>query len=189
MHDDDLIKPEILDVRGIAESNLFNIEQVDLKFSNGQQRTFERLKPGKRQAVIIAAMQDADTILLVKEYAVGTESYEIGLPKGLVDAGETLVQASNRELQEEIGMKADKIEYVMDVVLAPNYMSHSTCLMLAYHLTPSKLEGDEPEPLQVVPININKMDDLILSGKIKEARSIAGLYIIKNYLLRHNIKL
>ena len=110
----DLIKPEILKIKQIATSRLFNIEQVDLKFSNGEQRTFKRLKAGTRKAVIIAAMQDNNTILLVNEYAVGTESYELSLPKGLVDHNETIEQAANRELQEEVGMKAGKIDKILD---------------------------------------------------------------------------
>lgn len=182
----DKIEPKILKVRSVATTKLFNVEQVDLQFSNGELRTFERLKPGKRKAVVIVAMPDSNTVLLIKEYAVGTESYEIGLPKGLVDEFETIEQAANRELQEEVGMKAGAITRIMALSLSPQYMSHSTELVLARNLEVSKLDGDEPEPLEVMPFNINDLDDLVLTQKIKEARSIASLYIIKNYLAKNN---
>jgi ADP-ribose diphosphatase len=180
-------KPEILEINNVAKTKLFNIEQVNLKFSNGELRTFERLRAGLRKAVIIAAMQDKETILLVNEYAVGTERYELGLPKGLVEVNETLEEAANRELQEEIGMKAKNLQYISTLALAPNYMAHLTDLIIATDLTASKLIGDEPEPLEVVPYNINEIDDLILSGKIIEARSIASLFIVKKYLLKSNV--
>lgn len=178
--------PEIIDVKSIAKTRLFHIEQVELQFSNGAHRVFERLKTSGRKAVVIAAVQD-DSILLVNEYAVGSESYELSLPKGLVDYGETIYEAANRELQEEVGMKANKIIHIRSLSLAPNYMTHVSELVLAYELTPSKLEGDEPEPLEVVPCSLNNIDTLIASGKINEVRSIAGLFIIKNYLANNRL--
>lgn len=181
------IKPEIKEIKPIASSRLFNIEAVDLEFSNGAQRTFERLKPGSRKAVVIVALQAQNTILLVNEYAVGTEQYELGLPKGLVDVGETLEAAANRELQEEVGKKAEEVKHIISLALAPNYMSHTSELMLAYGLSDSKLEGDEPEPLEVVPFNLQELDSYVHSGKITEVRSIACLYIIKNYLYKNQL--
>lgn len=174
-------KPVITEVKSLAKTRLFNIEQVDLEFSNGEKRVFERLKSSGRKAVVIAAVHN-NQLLLVNEYAVGSENYELGLPKGLVDLGETIFEAANRELQEEIGMKANYIKHIMTLSLAPNYMSHVSELVLAYDLTPSSLEGDEPEPLEVVPCDLNNIEDYIISGKIHEVRSIASIYIIKNYL-------
>lgn len=179
---DTKVKPKIENVTTVAKSRLFHIEAVDLTFSNGEHRVFERLKPGSRKAVIIAAMPDSETILLINEYAVGTESYELGLPKGLVDHGEGILEAANRELQEEVGMQASNIEHIISLSLAPNYMSHSTDLILATDLSPKKLEGDEPEPLGVFPVKLADLDNLIKSGELREVRSIASLYIIKNHL-------
>lgn len=179
-------KPKITAVKSIAKTRLFNIEQVELQFSNGEERVFERLKTSGRKAVIIAAIQN-NSVLLVNEYAVGSENYELGLPKGLADSNETIIEATNRELQEEIGMKADNIIHLRSLSLAPNYMTHVSELVLAYGLTPSKLEGDEPEPLEVVPCDLDNIEELIVSGKINEARSIAALFIIKNYLKSNNL--
>ena len=103
----DLIKPQILNIKTIAKSTIFEIQSVDLKFSNGERRTYERFRPGKYAAVMVVAI-DGDDLLLVREYAVGTENYELGFVKGRMDAGETPEQSANRELQEEIGLGARK---------------------------------------------------------------------------------
>lgn len=179
--------PIILNTNDLAQTRLFKIQEVELEFSNGELRVFERLQPSTRQAVIIAAVNERNEILLISEYAAGTERYELGLPKGLVDVGETIELAANRELQEEVGMKAQNIKHISSLLLAPNYMSHSSELLLATELLVSKLKGDEPEPIEVVPCHLNEIDNLVMSGKIKEARSIASLYIIKNYLSNHAI--
>lgn len=77
--------PEILAQKTVAESRLFKIEALDLAFSNGTKRTYERMKPSGRNAVMMVPITEHGDILLVREYAAGTERYELGFPKGLID--------------------------------------------------------------------------------------------------------
>ena len=90
-------KPQILGRQRVAQSRLFQIESLDLRFSNGEERQFERLTGADRGAVMIIAMPDPDHVLLIREYAAGFEDYVLTLPKGLVDPGEDIVTAANRE--------------------------------------------------------------------------------------------
>ena len=62
--------PEILNRKTVARSRLFKIETLDLLFSNGVERTYERLPAGSRQGVIVVAVNDREELLLTKEYAV-----------------------------------------------------------------------------------------------------------------------
>lgn len=64
---------------------------------------YERMRPSPREAVMIVPVI-GDHLLLIREYAVGTESYELGFPKGLIDLGEKVLEAANRELMEEVGL-------------------------------------------------------------------------------------
>ena len=77
---DDRKLPEILELRMRDPSNLFQIEQMDLRFPNGEVRTYERMKSRGLGAVIIVPMLNDSTVLLVREYAAGLHQYEIGLP-------------------------------------------------------------------------------------------------------------
>ena len=98
--------PEILATSVVAKSRLFTIESLDLRFSNGEERTYERMKPSNRGGVMIVPVTTQGDLLLIREYCAGTERYELGFPKGLIDPGENPQQAGNRELKEEIGMGA-----------------------------------------------------------------------------------
>ncbi len=100
-----LQKPTILNVETVARSRLFTVESVDLEFSNGVRRVYERMRPTNREAVMIVPIVD-DHLILIREYAVGTESYELGFSKGLIDPGESVYEAANRELKEEVGFGA-----------------------------------------------------------------------------------
>ncbi len=175
-------KPEILKASRPEKSRLFHVEELELRFSNGKLRKFERLISLGRGAVMVFAVTDDDHILLIREYAAGLDEYVLTLPKGLIDSGETALEAANRELQEEAGYGAHKLHVIKRMSAAPNYMGHMLDLVIARDLYPSRLEGDEPEPLEVVPYPINKIDQLVERKDFHEGRAIAALYLAKRWL-------
>ncbi len=174
--------PIIHATRRIATSRFLRAEQVDLEFSNGQKRTFERLKSSGLGAVIIVPMQDEDTVLLVREYAVGVDRYELGLPKGRLDRDETVEQGADRELKEEIGFGARDLHILTTLSVSPAYMTAMTHVVLARALYPQRLDGDEPEELEVVPWQLSRLHELLCESDVSDGRSIAALFIAREYL-------
>ncbi|MEC9482191.1 MAG: ADP compounds hydrolase NudE [Halomonas sp.] len=175
-------KPSILAREEVARSQLFTIERLDLRFSNGAERSFERLKGSGRGAVMIVAMPDPENVLLIREYAAGFDDYALTLPKGLIDPGEDIVTAANRELMEECGVGARNIEPLVELSLAPNYMNHRMHVLLASDLYEKRLPGDEPEPLVVETHAIDELPALLAREDFHEARAIAALYIVRDKL-------
>ena len=115
-------KPTILNKTIIAKSRLFRIESLDIQFSNGEQRNYERLARGNPGGgVLIVPMLDCETVLLIREYSAGVHRYELGLPKGKTDADETFLDAANRELKEEVGFGARKLHHLSSFSIAPSY--------------------------------------------------------------------
>lgn len=171
-------------IHGIVEHDAgpYRFEQLDLEFANGERRQYQRLHGRGHGAVVVVPMLDADTVLLVREYAAGVHRYELGLVKGRIDAGETALEAANRELQEEAGYAARSLVPLRALTLAPTYMSHQTQLVIARDLYPQRLPGDEPEPLDVVPWKLDALHELILCEDFSEGRSIAALFIAREWL-------
>ena len=178
--------PVILNKTTVAKSRLFCIEALQIQFSNGQLRHYERLaKCGASYgAVLVSPMLDKDTVLLIKEYSAGLHRYEVGLPKGKVDAGETFLEAANRELKEEIGYGAQRLQHLTTFSMAPSYLEHTTEIILAEQLYAEKLMGDEPEELEIIPWPIANINELIATGNCSEARSIAALFLAKEFMLQ-----
>ncbi|MGO2240967.1 MAG: ADP compounds hydrolase NudE [Halomonas sp.] len=186
---DYLRKPQILSRECVAQSRLFQVESLALRFSNGEERQFERLTGADRGAVMIVAMPDPDHVLLIREYAAGFEDYVLTLPKGLVDPGEDIITAANRELMEECGFGAHCIEPLVELSLAPNYMRHRMQVLLATDLYPKRLPGDEPEPLVVETHALEELPTLLMRDDFHEGRTIAALYIARDRMReekRHN---
>ncbi len=181
----DKIKPEILGAEVVAQSRFFKVEQVQLRFSNGEERLFERMRGSGRGAVMVVACPDPEHFYLIREYCAGTHDYQLGFPKGLIDPGEDALQAGVRELKEEAGFGANKLVQLRSVALAPGYFNATMQIVLATDLYPERLAGDEPEPLELVPWRWSQLDDLLAQTDFTEARSIAALFLAKAYLDTH----
>src|SRR5699024_3289891 len=82
--------------------------EVDLQFQNGERRTYERLRTPPIPAVMLVPMLDDDTVVLIREYGVGKEEYQLTLPKGALDPGEDWRTAGKRELKKEAVTAAKK---------------------------------------------------------------------------------
>ena len=174
--------PKINGRKQVAKSRLFAIEQLELTFSNGEERQYERMVGSGSGAVMIVPMLDADTLLLVREYCAGTHSYELGFPKGLIDPGETAEQAANRELQEEIFYASKQLTFLSQVMMAPAFFNAKMDIFIASDLYSSTLEGDEPEPLDVISWPIKEYKALLQQPDFQEARSIAALMLLVDHL-------
>lgn len=175
--------PVINNIKQIGQSRLFTIEQLDLEFSNGEKAVFERIKSNAGKAVMVAAITENDEILLVREYAAGTERYELQLPKGIVEPGEKSKQAANRELAEETGYAANELQILQTLRVSPGYFDHQTDLVLATGLYEHKLEtGDEPEQLEVIRCPLSDIDKLLQRDDFSESRSIAGVLLVQRQL-------
>lgn len=173
-------KPRILSRRIAARTRIFQVEAVDLEFANGQRRQYERLL-SSASSVLVVPLQ-GETLLLTREYAAGFDRYELGFPKGVVDPGEEPAVAANRELQEEVGYAARRIDHLQTVSLAPGYIQHVTHIHLARDLYEQRAQGDEPEPVEVVPWPLAEAEALLTHPEFSEARAIAALWLLRRFL-------
>ena len=168
--------PIVHDRRELAAGDMLRVEQVELEFPNGERRTYSRMKARGLGAVIIVPMLDATTVLLAREYAAGLHHYEIGLPKGRLERGESILEAAQREMKEEIGYGARKLQELTRLIV------------LARDLYPEKLEGDEPEEIEVVPWPMADLHALTAREDCTEGRTIAALYIARDYLAAEAVR-
>ncbi|WP_020558098.1 ADP compounds hydrolase NudE [Thiofilum flexile] len=181
--------PTIHEKRLVASSRIFRIEELDLTFSNGVTRTYERLASrGIGGVLIVPLLADYDTVLMIREYSAGTERYELAFPKGAVEMGEDLLIAANRELMEEVGHGARQLELLKRITLSPGYMGHKTNIVLATELYPATAEGDEPEPLEVVPCKLSELDELIARDELSEGRSILALFMVRDWVRARQLR-
>lgn len=169
-----------LDTREIFKTKLFTIKDVDLEFDSGERATFQMLEKG--DTVIIVPVDSENNVLFIKEYFTALDESQYDLPGGRIEESHSEQETSNKELQEEIGYKAGKLDKLITVTMSPGYFTQKSHIFLARDLEESKLEGDEKEQLELIKWPLDKFEDLIKTGKLTEARAITAPYLTREFL-------
>lgn len=126
-------------------------------------------------AVAIVPLLDDQTVLLVRQYRhpVGMELLEI--PAGTLEPGEEPDDCAARELEEETGMRAGRLEPAFSIFLAPGYSSEVIHIYFAYDLTQGKMNLDEDEEITAEPTSLTQVEDLIRDGRLQDSKTVAAL--------------
>lgn len=139
-------------------------------------------------AVTLIPIDAQDRILFVRQYrhAVGQELLE--LPAGTLDEGEIPEICAQREIREETGMSAAKLEKIGEFFLVPGYSTEYMYIFLATSLKPDPLPGDEDEFISVEAVTMATIPELIAQGVLQDAKSLAALLLAEPYLkdIRNN---
>lgn len=170
--------PKRVGEKVIFQTKLFTIKDIDIGFDH-KKITYQILE--KSDTALIVPINEKGELILVREYFCAIDEYQLGLPKGKIDKGHTDLTTANKELQEETGFKAGKLDNLGTVTMSPGYLTQKTHIFLARGLTENKLDGDEEEVLEVIYYPFDKFEELIDQGKLTEARMIAALYLAKKF--------
>jgi len=127
--------------------------------------------------VVMVAIDDTGNTLLVRQYRTPAARELLEIPAGAIDPGETPDEAVRREMQEETGYLPGKIEYLGGFYLAPGYSTEYQYVYLVSDLVPSRLVAEDTGGIELIRTPIKQIPGLITSGKIDDAKSIAGLYL------------
>ena len=144
------------------------------------------LKPGLITTLNIVAHPDAVTILpldaegnvwFIRQYRHPAGQTLLELPAGTLIGHEASEVAAQRELQEEIGMKADKLEEIATFYLAPGYSTELMHVYLATGLTASSLPQDEDEVIEVAKVPVAQVLAQVTSGELRDAKSLVAVLL------------
>lgn len=175
-------KPIVVSQRTLARTRHFEVEERVLRFRNGGELRAERLRDGGHQAVAVVAMLDENRVILIEEYAAGVHAFSLGLPMGGVAAEESIEDAARRELAEETGYTATHITRLQTLRVVPSHLEHSVCVCVATGLHAAEATGDELETPTVHSYPLSRLFELVASGELVEARSIAALAMARDWL-------
>ena len=127
-------------------------------------------------AVIIPVFEDG-TVMLVKQYRHPAVRYLLEAPAGTLGDGERPEVGAARELQEELGLKAERLEKLSEFFVSPGFLEEKMHVYLAMGLTEGKQFLDEDEVLEIVRLPIAEALEMITSGEIQDAKTIIGLML------------
>ena len=140
---------------------------------NGKTSTREIVEHA--DCVAIVAVDEQNNVVMVRQLREAVDNTLLEIPAGGIDPGEDPNETVRRELQEEIGFLPQKIERMGGFYATPGYGTEYLYLYLATNLKPSQLKAEDTENIEVVKVPLSKIPELIASGEICDAKSIAGL--------------
>jgi ADP-ribose pyrophosphatase len=133
-------------------------------------------------AVTILPLDEQDRIWFVRQYRHAAGQVLLELPAGTLEKGEAPEACARREIREETGLAAGRIEKVGEFFLAPGYSTEYMHVFLATDLSPDPLPGDADEFLSVAAIPVDQVKRMVASGEIKDAKSLAALALVSERL-------
>ena len=124
--------------------------------------------------VIIPILPDGE-IALIKQFRYAAGSEFIELPAGKLDSGEDPEECALRELEEEIGYRANKIKFLANIHPAIGFTNEIMGVFLAENLEKTEHNRDKDEFLEIVPTTLTEALNLVWENKITDVKSIIGL--------------
>ncbi len=160
----------------VYQGKIIDLSVETVTLPNGATTEMEIIAhPGAAAAV---PMKDEQTVVMIRQYrhAVGDFIYEI--PAGKLHPGEDPRDCARREVEEEIGYKAGRLEPLLSVLTTPGFTNEIIHLFVASDLSPGKQDLGVDEVLEVVEMPLAAVIERIKNGDIKDAKTIIGIQAV-----------
>ncbi|NJC98678.1 MAG: ADP-ribose pyrophosphatase [Anaerolineales bacterium] len=171
---------ELIRSETLMQGRAFKIRRDTLKTPDGRETKFEIIEHGG--SVVIIPVDAEGNLLFVRQYrhAAGMDLLE--LPAGTRDGEEPFEECAAREIREETGMQAGKLQKVGEFYLAPGYSTEFMAVFIATGLTYNPLKADDDEFLEVEKIPLQDALDKAERGEVPDAKSLAALLLARPFL-------
>lgn len=130
------------------------------------------LHPG---SAVILAVDSNQTVFLVRQYRHATRKYLLELPAGSLEPGERPEDTAVRELEEEVGLRAQNLEKLSEFFVSPGFLQEKMWLFLATELTQVEQRLEDDEFLEIIRLPLAEALERVMSGEIQDAKTIIGL--------------
>ncbi len=162
-----------LDRKLVHEGNVIDIYE-DTVFVNGHEAKWDYIHHDGAAAVV--AVNDEGKLLMVRQFRNALDRETLELPAGKVDAiDEPRIECAYRELEEETGFRCDELEFLITVNTTVAFCNEAIDIFVAKNLIPSKQNLDPDEIIHVEAWSVEELEELIFSGKLTDAKTIAGI--------------
>jgi ADP-ribose pyrophosphatase len=171
---------ELLKSETLLKGRAFTIRRDWLKTPDGRETKLDIIEHGG-SAVIVPLDADGN-LLFVRQYRHAAGQDLLELPAGTLDEGEAPEACAAREIREETGFAAGRLEKLGEFYLAPGYSTEFMVVFLATDLTYAPLQADADEFLSVEKIPVKQALEMVERGEVPDAKSLAALLLARKYL-------
>lgn len=166
----------------VHKGNIIDVYQDVIQLPNGKEVTWDFVK--HKGAAAVVAIDEDGKIIMVHQYRNSVDRMSLEIPAGGINDGENSKEAAIRELEEETGYVAGNIELLVDAVTAIGFSNETIAIYVATDLTKTQQHLDEDEFVEIRTYDVEELVTMILDGKIKDAKTIAGVFAYRAKFLQ-----
>jgi ADP-ribose pyrophosphatase len=164
--------PKIISSQKVFSGRVFNVTVDTVREGN---LTYQREVVHHHGSAVILPVFEDGTVALVRQYRHPAVRYLLEAPAGSLDEGERPEEGAMRELQEELGLTAGRLERLSEFFVSPGFCEEKMWVFLATELTEGRQNPEEDEVLEIVRLPIDEAIEMISSSEIQDAKTIIAL--------------
>ena len=157
---------------------ILNVDIDTVRFPDGSQGELEMVRHPGASAVVPFLSDPAGEdpqVLMIRQYRYAAERYLYEIPAGRLDEGEDPAECARRELQEETGCRAERVEPLTTMYTTPGFTDERIHLFMAMGITHGDHEREKDEFLEVEPMPLSRALELIRDGEIVDGKTVVAL--------------
>ncbi|MDP8987542.1 MAG: NUDIX hydrolase [Actinomycetota bacterium] len=159
---------------------------VEATFVDPDGETFEREVVHHPGAVsVVPVLDDSDTVVLVRQYRAAVETELLEIPAGKLDVdGEGREPAAARELEEEVGYRAGRLEKLAEFYNSAGYCDERSTVFLGLDLEACEVsaQGVEERHMTIEQVSLAEVPAMVADGRLLDAKTIIGLALARERL-------
>ena len=173
-----MITPGTLESRRVYTGKVLNLDVDRVRFPDGSVGELEIIRHSGASAVVPFLSDPAGEdpqLLLIKQYRYAANGFVYELPAGRLDPGEDPADCARRELREETGCSADRVEFLYTMYTTPGFTDERIHLFMATGLTQGETGHESDEFLTIEPHPLSHALEMIRDGAIQDAKTALGI--------------
>ena len=179
MDDSDKVLPEVLSSEVVYPGKLIRVVRDTVR--EGEQTYVREVVRHPGGASVVPFFEDG-SVAFVSQYRHPARKYVLELPAGKLDPGERPAETAARELEEELGVVAGRMEQLSEFYTTPGFCAERLWVFLATDLTETARRHEEDEIIEVVRMPFARALEMVASNEIDDAKTIIGLLLAARHL-------
>lgn len=187
MTPDDLPDTGKISSRRAYTGRVISLDVDEVRFPDGSKGELEMVRHPGASAVVPFLDSPGGTdprVVLIQQYRYAANGFVYEIPAGRLDSGESPETCAARELREETGYSAERLEHLATFFTTPGFTDEKIHLFAAAHLTPGNAERESDEILEVETLRLSAALQMIADGRIVDGKTIIGLFFAADFVSR-----
>jgi ADP-ribose pyrophosphatase len=169
----------------VYHGRIISVDLDEVRFPDGSTGTLEMIRhPGASAVVpVLGDPGDDPEVLLIRQYRYAADQFLYEIPAGRLDPGESPADCARRELQEETGYSAERVEHVFTMYTTPGFTDEKIHLFVATGLVAGQAHREADEFMELVPTRLSRALSMVEQGEIQDAKTALALLYAAGFRL------